>query len=432
MASHFDSARVPRSSLSASSLLYDWRMALPRKRTAVEVRIVEHEGEPVAVMTDREGLFDGMLALRYHGALIWDLLDGNRDVADIQAFIAEKTGGDTADEAAVRGIVAKLDDMYLLDTPRAQERRREVAALFALAKTRPARFVGSSGPAEAAAELERELDGYFTGEYGAGLPDGSRDAGLRGILAPHIDFARGGSCYSHAYRCVAEAAPADVYLVLAVAHQSPEPPFIPTTKSYETPLGTAEVDTEFVEALLKRTKRAGLDAEMAHRTEHSAEFQAVFLRHARRRGPAFTVVPILCSVFERYCGAKSPSTAAIVEDYIGALEETVRGCGRRVCIVAGVDFAHVGPHFGDPEPAEKLIDRMMEGDKRSLAHVSSCDAEGFWASVMEDQNWRKVCGLSATYASLRLLKGSQAKLLRYTYAPDPADGIVSFAAASFR
>jgi len=74
---------------------------------------------------------------------------------------------------------------------------------------------------------------------------------------------------------------------------------------------------------------------------------------------------------------------------------------------------------------------MTEGDAQSLRHVAAADAEGFWNSVMADGNKRHVCGLTATYTALRLLKGTSGSLKRYAFAPDPAGGLVSFAAATF-
>jgi AmmeMemoRadiSam system protein B len=167
-----------------------------------------------------------------------------------------------------------------------------------------------------------------------------------------------------------------------------------------------------------------------HRGEHSAEFQSVFLKHARPAAP-FTVVPILCSSFEAWCGEASPSTSSRIEDVLGALRESLEG--RRACIVAGVDFAHVGPVFGDDvDLGQETVKWMVEGDGASLKAAGAGDAEGFWASVMADGNRRHVCGLSATYAALRLLGGAPGKLLKYGFAPDPGGGLVSFASMSFR
>ena len=75
---------------------------------------------------------------------------------------------------------------------------------------------------------------------------------------------------------------------------------------------------------------------------------------------------------------------------------------------------------------------MMSGDTRSLQACSEGNAEAFWNSVVSDGNRRHVCGLSATYAALRLLGDVEGKVLKYGFAPDPAGGIVSFASMSFQ
>ena len=179
-----------------------------------------------------------------------------------------------------------------------------------------------------------------------------------------------------------------------------------------------------MEALRKRVGNGCLKHEMVHVTEHSVEFQAVQLKHARSGRAPFRIVPILCSLFE------DPASAE-VSDFILALEETMKG--RSAAVVAGVDFAHVGPHFGDKDPVdEKTVEWICAEDEKSLAHVATVDADAFWQSVMKDGNRRRVCGLSATYAALKLLAGAKGEVLSYSYAPDPSGGVVSFASAVFR
>jgi hypothetical protein len=64
-------------------------------------------------------------------------------------------------------------------------------------------------------------------------------------------------------------------------------------------------------------------------------------------------------------------------------------------------------------------------------------ADDFYLSVVGVSNKRKVCGLSALYTALRLIKASAGeapgagKLLAYGQADDPAGGVVSFASAEF-
>ncbi len=404
-------------------------MPLPKFRP-LDIFPLEHEGKTVFVVHDNEGVNENRLILPPIAFVVGSMLDGTVGLAELQDRIAERFRGTKVPLQDLENIVHDLDEHFLLESERLTERRREMREEYRRTPHRPAKFAGHSY-ANVAVDLSIELDGYFSGENGAGLPqDDSPKNELRAIFAPHIDFPRGGWCYTHAYREVAERSVADLYVILGVAHISPQNPLVVSSKSYETPLGLAETDREMVEVLRQKFP-SSFDDEIVHRNEHSAEFQSVFLRHARR-GSEFTVLPILCSAFEMHCGDGSPSTAARIEEFLLGLRELLSASGKKVCLVAGVDYAHVGPRFGDAVKLDgTLVKWMTEEDRKSLEFVTRGDAEGFWQSVVADGNRRHVCGLSATYATLRLLGAAEGKLLRYGYAPDPAGGYVSFAAAAF-
>jgi len=399
-------------------------MPLPAFRGSLKVIPYKHEGKDVFIVLDhQEQLFEHQIVLPPLAFVVATMLDGRRESADVQKEIKEQLKVDvTTDE--IEAVVRDLEHHLILESGKTRERRRQMADEFSKLPARPSKFVEGT-----ALEVTGRLDGYFAGDAGAGKIGARREEPISGILAPHIDFNRGGPCYTFAYRELAERCDADLYVVLGVAHLSPPNPFVVTSKDYETPLGTVTTDREVVAALEKRLGKRIYDHEPVHRSEHSAEFQAVFLKHARPAAK-FTVVPILCSAFEQWCGVSSPSTAAEVEDVLGAIREAIGG--RKATIVAGVDFAHVGPVFGDDvEINQELIQWMMAGDTRGLQTIAEGNAEAFWNSVVSDGNKRHVCGLSATYAALRLLDAADGKIHKYGFAPDPAGGIVSFASASF-
>jgi AmmeMemoRadiSam system protein B len=400
-------------------------MPLPAFRGTLKVIPHQHEGKDVFVVVDhQEQLFEHQVVLPPLAFVVASFLDGRREAADVRAQIKEHLKVDvTTDE--IETVVRDLEHHLLLESARTRERRQQIGEEFSKLPSRAAQFV--EGTAE---EVTGRLEGYFSGEAGSGKIGARRDEPLAGILAPHIDFNRGGLCYSFAYRELAERSDAELYVILGVAHLSPPNPFVVTSKDYETPLGTLTTDRDAVAALEKRLGKRIYDYEPVHRSEHSVEFQAVFLKHARPQAK-FTVVPILCSAFEQWCGGSSPSTAAEIEDVLAALRESVSG--RRVCYVAGVDFAHVGPVFGDEvEVNQELIQWMMAGDTRGLQTIAEGNAEAFWNSVVSDGNKRHVCGLSATYATLRLLDDAEGKVHKYGFAPDPGGGMVSFASMSFK
>jgi AmmeMemoRadiSam system protein B len=400
-------------------------MALPAFRHLLKVIPFEHEGRQAFRVQDQaENLFDHAILLPPAAFVVATFLDGRREAEDVRKAILEQLPKAELSVENIREIVADLDQHLLLESDRAKARRREIQESWVAAKARSPRFV--PGTKE---EVQKELDGYYSAQAGSGTPSGLRKSPLSGILAPHIDFRRGGTCYTYAYRELTERNSADVYLIMGVAHLSPPNPFVVTAKNYETAFGPVETDREIVATLEKRVGRKIFDYEWLHGSEHSAEFQAVFLRHARPEA-SFTVIPILASSFNQWCGDASPSTAPEIEEFLGALKESI--AGRKVCVVAGVDFAHVGPVFGDEvDVDQKLIDWMMAGDTRSLQTLVEGNAEAFWNSVVSDGDRRHVCGLSATYAAMRLLGDTAGKVHKYGFAPDPAGGIVSFASMSF-
>jgi AmmeMemoRadiSam system protein B len=401
-------------------------MPLPRFRPLVKVVPWKQEGKDIFVVMDhQEALFDHQVALPPMAFVVAAFLDGRREVADVQKAIADNLKGVQVGPEEVEAVVRDLDEHFLLETDRVERRRREVEQEYLGLAARPPRFVTGS-----ADEVTKELDGYFEGTAGAGRPGAPGADGLAAIMAPHIDFRRGGTCYTFAYRELAERSDADVYVIFGVAHLSPPNPFILTTKDYETPLGPVRTDRGLVEEVASRAGKHVLEFESLHRSEHSIEFQSVFLKKARPEAK-FTVVPILCSSFEPHCGDASPSTVPRIAEFLEALGEAVRG--RKVCLVAGVDLAHVGPVFGDDVALdEKLVEWMMAGDTRSLRACMEGNAEAFWNTVMADGNRRHVCGLSATYSTLKVLGEAQGKVHKYGFAPDPQGGFVSFASMSFR
>ena len=92
-------------------------------------------------------------------------------------------------------------------------------------------------------------------------------------------------------------------------------------------------------------------------------------------------------------------------------------------------MAHVGIKFGDREPVDdRTLERIRERDILSLTYSEKLDAEGFYRSVEEEKDWRKICGLSPIYATLKTIQADRGKLLDYDQALEPDTGsVVSFA-----
>ena len=404
--------------------------ARPRLRN-LEAFPLEHEGSQVIALRDPAGFVQQVVLLPGPLLDVVSLFDGERSIDEIQAVLARRHA-DAPTAAQIAGVAAQLDAGGFLDSPAFAARRARIEDAFRRSPTRAAVHAGGAYAGEPV-ELRRQIDAFFTGAGGPGRPHSLHGGPTpRGVIAPHIDFHRGGTTYGWAYHALAEAAePPDLFVILGTCHAGMADPFAVTLKPYDTPLGPAPVDRDFFEALQKRYGHDLLASEPAHRSEHSIEFQAVMLRHALGGRP-FAILPVLASyLHEAIWREREPEADARVPRFVDALGETIAASARRVCLVAGVDLAHVGPRFGDERPnTEAMMQDVERDDRAMLDAVTGGDAAGFYRAVASDGDARRICGLSPIYTFLRALPGVPGRLERYSQWPDP-QGAVTFCAAVF-
>jgi AmmeMemoRadiSam system protein B len=403
----------------------------PRLRS-VEVFAVVHEGRRLMALRDPSGYATGVLLLPPELSEMVALFDGQHSLLDIQAELTRRRGTLVL-RSEIEEVVATLDAQGFLDSPAFAARRAAVDAAFQASPRRPAAHAGSAYPADPD-ELRRTMDGFFTAPEGPGPVRPSSDGGIpvRGIIAPHIDYHRGGPAYAWAYRDLAERSDADLFVILGTCHAGMEEPFALTLKDYETPFGPAPVDRELVERLAARAGPACLASELAHRAEHSIEFQVVFLRYLFAGRREFTILPILASfAHEALARGRDVEDDPRVSRFLQALGETLEASRRRAVLIAGADLAHVGPRFGDPAPVTPLERaQIAREDREMLGAVEAADARAFYEAVSRDGDRRRICGLSPIYAFLRALGRRPGTLRYYGQWPDP-QGLVSFASLVF-
>jgi len=404
---------------------------LPRLR-AVEAFPVEHEGRSCIALRDPAGYTDAIVLL--HGPLleIVSLFDASHTVADIQAAVMRRHG-QLVERRQIEEIADALDQQGFMDSPGFADRRAVVDTTFLASPIRPASHAGGAYAGEPG-ELRVMLDGFFTPPDGPGPIENERTAKpeVRGVIAPHIDFHRGGPAYAWAYRELAERSGADVFVIFGTCHAGMAHPFALTRKDYASPLGDVPVDREFVDALAKRARQDCFGSELAHRVEHSIELQAVFLRYLFADRRDLRIVPVLASfAHEAMHQGQRPDDDPRVPRFLEALAETIAAGGQRVALIAGADLAHVGPRFGDPQPVgAPELERIEREDGAMLESVAAGDPQAFFESVAGDGDRRRICGYSPIYALLRSLGGASGSVKRYGQWPDP-NGVVSFASVVF-
>jgi len=408
----------------------------PRLRS-VEVFPFEDRGQRCLVLRDPSDPEVQPIALTDGAAQVLMLLDGQRTVEAISAALQLRGVAITGSQ--VRAFLEQLDASGFLEGPRAVHRLEQRQALFRSRSVRVAAHAGGAYPDDVEALTRTLADGYLHGDGPGGLPRpraaSEKVRPPRGLMAPHVDLHRGAPTYSWAYKAIAEAEPAELYVVLGTCHAPVAGAFAATTKAYDTPLGSAASDVGFVDRLQRLWGRDLLAGEFSHASEHSIEFQAVYLRSL---GIAAPIVPILCDSLHSLVppSAGSPRGVALVADFLDALGDAMTQDGRSITVIAAVDLAHVGRRFGDAWLVDEARRTFVGRDDLEMLELALApDAEAFFAHVMRDRDARRICGFTPIYLLSALMQAEKRKgeLLRYSQWVD-TDGSssVTFASAVYR
>jgi MEMO1 family protein len=399
------------------------------KIRAVEAFPVEQQDQTLICLRDPTGLAPEPLMLGMGAYFIITLFDGRMSMRDIQAAFAKRFG-EMIPLEKLGELVDALDRAFFLDSAAFRERERTVREEFLAAPERAAALAGLCYDKDPA-RLRLELAAFFDPPDGPGrAPLAKKSAPLAGLIAPHIDPRRGAAAYAHAYYELMLHEPPELVVILGTSHYGAGPElFTATRKNYATPLGSVETDRAFIDRLAARYSGDLFADEMLHRGEHSIEFQALFLAYALgARG--YSVVPILVSSFhEMVAGNLTPARDPRVSSFLDALRAELAAERRRVLILSGVDFAHVGKKFGDSFAADSAVaERVQREDVGLIETIKRGDPDAFFADIARDRDARRICGLSPMYTQLELLRGRSARLLKYGIAMEPqSESAVSFA-----
>jgi AmmeMemoRadiSam system protein B len=386
------------------------------------------------LVNDPLGVMKGPAVLGIEALGILQLLDGTVSMADLSAAVMRESK-DLRVGNMVKEFVAQLDEQLMLESPRFEAAYRALRDDYHRLEVRPAALEGHSYPADRD-ELQRFLDGHAAEaarmREAAGEPVAAPAARPRAILAPHLDPRRAGAAIARAYLELG-AAGADPLrvVVFGTGHALAEGPVALTRKHFETPLGTARCDTAFVDRVAARLGEAAYRGELAHRDEHSIEFQALYLLH-RLGGRPFTIVPILCGGFHALLDqGRRPEDDAAMSALVEAVRDAESALGGATVYVAGVDFSHVGPRFGDPPVDEPVRDEVRARDQAALGAAEHGDAAAWFDSIAQHDDSTRICGFAPTWAMLRCAEPGAGRMLHYEQSAEDDTTIVSVAAVAW-
>lgn len=364
-------------------------------------------------LQDPERLTDGGILLPPKVFFLLTLLDGKKSGEELEQAYRERFG-ESIDPGALRGVVEALDRGGFLESAAFRERLRRAREAFGASPVRPAAHAGVSYPAEATA-LTARLRELFLAPGGPGrLPQAGPGDAPRAVVAPHIDLRVGGNTIAWAYEALGRGRPPDLAVILGTAHEPTSSFIVLTRKDYETPLGRVETDQDAVTRLAKAYGPESLADDFPHRNEHSVEFQVVFLQ-GTYPGRKLRIVPVLVGSLDPWVlHGSSPKDDPALERFVEELRRILAETPGRAVLIAGGDLAHVGPKFQDRDPVTPaVLDDLRTRDAKTLRAIARGDAEGFYRSIADEGDRRKVCGLGPIYVLLRATGPARGRVLRY-------------------
>jgi AmmeMemoRadiSam system protein B len=398
----------------------------PQVRKDLELIQIQHGNNRLILIRDHLGLVEEGKALSLALYEVMALLDGERTIRDIQMVLMRQKRGVLVGTDEVERLLSYLDESFLLDTERYRHAREKIIAQFAAENVRACSHCGHSYPAQAA-DLRNELEKVLKGPHFSIKPDDRVTA----LIAPHIDISVGSEVYGNAYQCLKYSKPSRI-VILGVGHRMMDSLFCLTEKNFQTPLGLVKNDRATVKKIRAHCQPIISDSDFSHKSEHSVEFQVIFLQHLLPQN-SFTIIPILCGPL--MTGLSEYTRNAYIEKAAPFLEMLSKILGEEneeTLLVAGVDFSHIGPKFGHDTPASYLEGQSERHDQTLLKAISEGRPDAFWEESMSANDQFNVCGFSALACLMEILPPSRAQILSYqNWHETSTRSAVSFAAVVF-
>jgi len=245
-----------------------------------------------------------------------------------------------------------------------------------------------------------------------------------GGVVPHAGYYFSAACAAWYYKELAEQVQKiDLAIILGTNHTGFGDK-ITTTSYYSkwaTPLGTINVDVDFINEL-KKSYPLLYDDALAHTREHSIEVQLPFLQYIY--GENFELVPIVVR----------DVTLEEAQQFSAALKEAIKLSNKRSVVIASSDFTHHGDIYGYVLFTTNIMDNVRELDHKFIQAILDLETRKFLSLI--DKYNSTVCGYGAIAITMEYAKilNSKVKLLKYYHSGDitgEEDIIVGYAAIEF-
>ncbi|KAA3662130.1 MAG: AmmeMemoRadiSam system protein B [Calditrichaeota bacterium] len=391
---------------------------------------VETENGEMIALRDPSGIARDTILLSRMAVFILQYFTGEHDVETILRILTRDASLEL-EKKQLLDLIKTLDENLFLQNERYLEAKKIMETEFIASGIRTATYAGASYPADRE-ELNATLVNFYQEEGGAGVPGPVNGLPTpAGVIAPHIDLRIGGATYTHAYKAMVESPVADVYVIIGTGHSGLKNIYSVLPIDFETPLGRVETDKDFIKNLQANTNRDYSADVLLHKTEHTIEFQVVFLQQAFADKP-FKIVPVLASF--NYQMLEDPyfkPDQECIEDFTTALKKTINEYPGKVTVLASVDMAHVGPRYGDKNiPDDGFLADVRQADMNALEFVKAADARGWAKAISDIEDKYRICGFAPIYTLLSSTDAKQGKVLKYDKGVmDDNESVVSYCSA---
>ena len=376
--------------------------ALPALRNVDVLPIQDEEGNPRFVLRDPSQVSPHAMAVSAPGYFVLAHLDGGHTCAAIQQAFLHQFGAMVSPEDVLE-LVEALDEALLLRTPRYEAAYAAARDAYLAQDARDNRQRWPDGDT-----LRTELDSCLAAGAAVAVGD------LRGIVAPHLDYQRGGPCYADAYAALRAAGPAERYVILGTNHFGRSRAVTATSKDFITPLGRVGNDRALLERIEAALGASLRTHEFDHDREHSIELQ-VHLLQTLFPNQDFEIAALLCPDPAGPTGAcPADGEGPDLDEFIAALRTALAADRKPTVLIASADLSHVGMHFGDEQPTtDEFLGGVGANDRRLLEMLVERREADFVADVARMENHTRICSVGCIYTLLRTVPGAQCRLLRY-------------------
>ena len=381
-----------------------------------------HNGMEMFLVRDPEGIADKSLLVSREALFLISLMDGTTSPRDMQAAYM-RASGELIMSDRIASMVEALDAHFLLENDRYRDRVRTLKAEYEAAPCRSACLAGSGYPGDEAGLR------IFMENLTRQAEDGAQADGVRAIIAPHIDYARGMEVYRLAYGALPKEGDT-LFVIFGTCHKAAPKLWNIALRDIATPLGVIPGPGTVGRLIREDALLGAYVDEWPHRNEHSIELQLPVIQYLFG-GERFEVLSILTGSLHEYMEDGMDPAGGEAADLAGRLKEILKAHDGPCVFVAGADLAHIGAQFGDPPPLDRAtLDASRRKDEKLLKPVAAADGPGFFEMVRQEGDRRRICGLAPIYFLLSMLDSCRGEVVGYDQWTDGASS-VSFAGVVF-